>query len=216
MPVPLPHTFATKTILSGTELDENFTALANKFNGGIVASDVSATAGFTTASMSASYQKMVVGLVVTDTDIAAGGWPAPAAVTPIVPLASVQVNGLNTEDSWRAVSYSWVCTDTGDGLAQFSLQWGYYATADNPAGAAPGNWNNVATPIAVGTIANGGVANGIWQGSGNCAAGANMPFQAARQCMLRLVSVTASATTLTTAPSFFSLSVMLSRQIQAT
>lgn len=183
-------------------LNTYFSQLQTKF-GNIDDSDIMTGANINVDKLQYQYQEALVSLVVRKADLTAG-WPAASATAPLV---AVPIPGTNGDPSWTVTDIYWVCTDTGDGLGQFSVRYGYFNN---------GSWSNTAS-IAVGkTISNpaAGVdrpngASILENGSGSIAFSTNPSY-------IGLFSDAVSATTLAGGSSydFLSVSIILRRKIK--
>ena len=138
MAVTLPHTFANKTLVVGSELDEQFVALQAMFAAAIRSADIASDAAILLTQLEASKEHLNVILHVDGTQLG-GTWPATGVV------AAVPVIGVTGATAWTATDCYWICNDTGDGVATFAVQWGEYN--------ATGAWVNANT-IATATMAN--------------------------------------------------------------
>jgi hypothetical protein len=201
MAVVLPHDISTKTIVAADELQEQFEALQAKFNAGISAADLAASAGILLSQLEASYEHIDVVLGVRAGDLTAG-WPAAAH------LDNVPVPGLTGASPWVAEGLNWMCRDTGDGLGSFNVVWGYH----NAAGAWTTVANLTAAPIAMVNATSG--ANSA--NAGTVLVAASLPV-GAQPRSLALISAVGSATTLAGGVIYDMLRVVvrLRRQISA-
>lgn len=212
MPITYPHTFATKTIISGAELDQQFAVISNKLNANIVAGDINASAGIPLAALAASYERMYINFNMNSANFmstvpAFVGWPAVGGILAISPM----VGGAGT-GSWTIKAGSWACTDVGAGTETFAIDYGYYDNAGAFVTAAPG-----AAGIVTGAINNAGGADRGGQGALVIVAG-TLAFDA--QPRLLRIRTTAPAgadnTFLSVTGSTLTITLELSRQIQST
>lgn len=216
MAVTLPFPTLTGTIVS-TQLDSNFSTLANRF-GNIVNADISSSAAIDIDKLSAQYERLIVTLkVVTAIDSAAAtsvnGYndASLSAVTTGIRLDYCPIPGDSSDANWSIYDVSWICTDTGDGATTVSVQWGYFD--------AVGAWQNSATVVSAITLANASVANDANDAHHvnssataldfNHGTGGNTPRS------LALVLGTVGTGTLSAEGSFLAVSILLRRKIQA-
>lgn len=207
MPVVLPHDFTTKTIVSGTEVQEEFNAVRS-YTTSIPAADLAG--GILLSQLEARYEHLLVSCWVNDFMLGAGGagWPAAAAWGS---LACIPLPGANGDVAWQVASGSWVCTDTGAGTAQFNIGWCYAA--------AGGGWvQDMAILNAAQTITNAAAANDNNDGTLtiSAAAIAGLAFSANSPHCIRFYPVgAAEAGTLSAAGSVLGISLLLRRPISA-
>lgn len=181
-------------------LNTYFSLIQAKF-GNIDDSDIKTGANVNIDKLQYQYQEMLVQLTVPAA-MFAGGWPAASATTPLI---AVPLPGTSGDPSWTATDVYWMCNDTGDGLGQFDVRYGYFNNS---------TWSNLASVVTGKAIS-------------NPAAGANLPNNAsvlengsvalafnANPNMLAIMSAVVSATTISAAGSFFSASVILRRKIK--
>jgi hypothetical protein len=205
MALSLPHTFASKTIVSGSELDEQFAAVQNKFAAGIASGDLNASAGILLSQIEASYEHMDIMLEYL-MDSGAAGWPAAATVLDYKPLY-----GDNTHTNWVVTGVQWMCNDTGAGTGTFDIDWGYFDDAT-------GAWASVASLFsAAKAIANPTAGANNPNQKEEALASATVPLTfGAQPRMLRLFSNNADGTCMSTAGDFFRAVVRLRRPISST
>lgn len=114
MAVTLPYpSLASGAVISHTELNENFSTLANKF-GSITNSDVAAAAALSIDKLSASYEYMVVKL---------SGATTAAAIVDYVPIFN------DGKGSWTVSGVQYVLIDAGSANCAIRIQAGYYTDA---------------------------------------------------------------------------------------
>ena len=213
MAVTLPNPTLTGTIVS-TQLDDNFSTLANRF-GNITTADISSTAGITTSQLAASYERILVtfkvlnngGTTVTVNGVAGASLSALAAGTR---LDLCPIPGDSSDADWEISDVQWVCSDTGDGASSVRIEWGYFD--------AVGTWTTSTTPVAAFLLTNANAA----QDSNDVHAvnGANTAIDYAHGAIntprsLALILAVQGAGTLSVAGSFLVVSALLRRKIQA-
>lgn len=214
MATTLPFPTLTGTIVS-TQLDSNFSTLANKF-GNIVNADIASGAAIDIDKLSAQYERMIVrfkvlnnaGTTVTVEGNAGASLSALAAATR---LDLIPLPGDSSDTNWAIYDVAWVCNDTGDGATKVRVEWGYFD--------AVGAWTVSTTPVAAWLLANANAAqdanDGLQVNSSattldfNHATGGNTP-----RC-LALVLDTQGVGTVSAAGSYLCVSVSMRRKIQA-
>jgi len=221
MAVTLPFPTLSGAIVS-SQLDSNFSTLANKF-GNIVNADIAAGAALDIDKLSAQYERMLLcfqvwatesdtAAVTTAADIVANRIAASlsalaaGAILDIIPLP-----GDSSDTNWQIYDVSWACSDTGNGATQVRVEWGYYS--------AVGVWTVSTTPVAAFALTNANAAqdanDGLQVNSSattldfNHATGGNTPRS------LALVLNTQGVGTLSIDGSFLMVSLSLRRKIQA-
>jgi hypothetical protein len=124
----------TNTTLSDpadkSEVEANFTDIANKFNGGVVNADLSSSAGITNGKLADKYEHICVRLhwrasVVTGTS-ADGAWDG---FSDNELIDAVAIPGDSSDTAWEVTDITWFCSDCGDGTSKFNLDWGDYDEA---------------------------------------------------------------------------------------
>ena len=221
MAVTLPFPTLSGAIAS-SELDSNFSTLANRF-GNIVNADIATGAAIDIDKLSAQYERMLVQFHIwateSDTaavtgaaDIVAGRIAASlSALAAATVLQVIPIPGDSSDTNWAIYDVSWACSDTGDGASQVRLEWGYYS--------AVGVWTVSTTPVAAWLLANANAAQDANDGlqvnstattlDFNHATGGNTPRS------LALVLNTQGAGTMSADGSFLAVSVAMRRKIQA-
>ncbi len=119
MSVTLPYpTLAAGAVISADELNQNFSALANKF-GTIDNSDIKAAAGISIDKHSASYEYLPISVKLTD---------GTAANDYFVPVYN------DGKGDWTVVASQWATADTGTpaGTCIYKIEWGVYNGAATP------------------------------------------------------------------------------------
>ena len=214
MAVTLPNV-TLSGVISSTQLDANFSTLANKF-GNIVNADIASSAAIDIDKLSAQYERLLVqfkvlnnaGTTVTVEGSAGASLSALAADTR---LDLVPLPGDSSDANWAIYDASWVCSDTGDGATQVRVEWGYFD--------ATGAWQTSSTPLAAFALANAAAANDANDRQQvnssattldfNHATGGNTP-----RC-LALILNTQGVGTVSAAGSCLAMSLLLRRKIQA-
>lgn len=214
MAVTLPYPTLSGAIVS-TQLDSNFSTIANKF-GNIMNADISASAAIDIDKLSAQYERLLVkfkvlnnaGTTVTVEGSAGASLSALAAGTrlDVVPLP-----GDSSDANWAIYDVAWACNDTGNNATKVRVEWGYFDGT--------GTWTVSTTPVAAFTLTNaaaGDDANDALQVNSsattldfNHATGGNTPRS------LALVLDTQGANTVSAAASYLVVSLLLRRKIQA-
>jgi hypothetical protein len=196
--IVLPHNLVTETVASSTSVQENDDAIVAVVNGNLTNENIAAGAAIALSKVAASYQRMVIALQWSAT------WPAAGVVMDAVP-----VFGTTGETAWTAEGIYWVCSDTGAGGRQFTVQWGYYNAA--------GVWTNAGSITTATTLANSALgANSPNQGVATLAGGGTVSFPDAQPRQLAIVATNGvEATTLDAVGSFLTVMVSLKRQITA-
>jgi hypothetical protein len=183
-------------------LNSWFSLIQNKF-GAIDDNDIATGASINIDKLQYQYQEMLVSLTIKRQDLAAG-WPAGSASTPLV---AVPIPGTNGDPDWTATDVFWVCTDTGDGLGQFDVRYGYFNNAV---------WSNTASVI-TGTVMGNPAAGANQPNGGSALEGGSVAITlTANPSYLALMSANVSATTLAGGAQydFLTVSVILRRKIK--
>lgn len=114
----------TNPTLSGTveasELNQNFSDIVTKFNGGITDADVSNTAGINVNKLSANRYEFYVTLKYLYDGATALSAASEGAILDAVPLPK------GPNEGYKITGASWFCNDTGDNATTFDICWGYY------------------------------------------------------------------------------------------
>lgn len=216
MAVTLPYPTLSGAIVS-SQLDSNFSTLANKF-GNITNADVAAGAALDIDKLSAQYQRMQVQFyiqAVTDSGatLAVAGRAAASlsALAANTILQVVPIPGDSGDANWAIYDASWACSDTGDGATQVRVEWGYYS--------AVGVWTVSTTPIAAFALTNANAAEDANDGLQVNASSTTLDFAHASggntPRSLALVLNTQGVGTMSAAASFLALTLSLRRKIQA-
>ena len=214
MAVTLPFPTLTGTIVS-TQLDSNFSTLANRF-GNIVNADVASNAAIDIDKLSANYERILIRLGCYNnagTTVTVGG-AAGASLSALAVgtlIDACPLPGDSSDTNWDLRDASWLCTDTGNAATQIRIEWGYYS--------ATGVWTVSSTPIAAFALTNANAADDANDGHQlnsssntldfNHATGGNTPRS------LALVLNTQGANTLSAAGSRLVVSLLLRRKIQS-
>jgi hypothetical protein len=186
------------------EIEDNFAALVQK-TGSFDTSDLSATAGIVSSQLAEPYQDAFFTLRVRAESLA-GGWPGASTVVDAVVVPGIN-DGATTDPAWDLVQISWACNDVGAGSGVFQVQWGHYDTGAFTSVTSFGSYTIVAT----------GGANAAWAASNrNSSYGSGtLAFSTTPRC-LALVGITADATCLSAAGSFFECAIGLRRSLRST
>lgn len=191
MSLSIPNTFTSGTVVDASDVNENFTAVSQKF-GNIDNSDIKSGAGISVDKLSAQYEYMVVPLVhISDATYEAAGT--------IFAGAPLYNDGKGT---WTAVAYSWYTTDVGAQTAAFDLLWSYYETT--------GSLNASPTVIKDAEVLNGGTDNLPFNDGGTVSV--SLPWTVDRMMLVARVD-TDEATVVDAAYSQLVMSVTLKRKI---
>ncbi len=201
--IVLPNAPITVSPASNTELDDNFTEIANTLNGGLDNDNFSGDAGITNANLASPNQVVTVSAKVQGNGTA---WdtrfPSGGEVVCLVP-----VPGDTDNANWTVVDASWAMQGTGSVAATFDLDWAEY----------DGNGDFVSV-----TSLASGVTLTVTTNEGNAVhfidgASTSIAFSATEQ---RFIAVRATATggtgvLLTEASDFLVVSINLSRETTA-
>ena len=199
----LTLTTSLSSTITKSELEGNFTSIANKF-GAIDNSDIKASAGIAISKLAASKEYVVITL--ESRGDAGTGLDTDDQYRDMVPLPGLSGN----ESNWTLVQAAWVCTDVGAGSATFDVEWSNYD--------ANGNYALVATPIA---------AEVLTKGSSTVTNAKQCTIDAAAIVMdsaltgvfaLKVTNPNAAAmddTDTPASPSYLKVSLLLERDIQA-
>lgn len=142
MAVTIPHTDLSGTI-DDTELEDNFSALANKFDGNIKNEDISALAAIAVTKLAAYTSEIFVQLKYRFPDT---GGTAFSALSDGVPCDVCALPEDDGATAFTITNAQWVCNDTGNNVTTFDVRVGYYDTS--------GTFQTVSTPIAEEVITN--------------------------------------------------------------
>jgi len=135
----LTLTTSLASTITKSELESNFTSIANKF-GAIDNSDIKAAAGIAISKLAAAKEYVVITL---ESRGDGTGLDTDDQYRDMVPLPGLSGN----ENNWTLVQAAWVCTDVGGGAVTFDVEWSNYD--------ANGNYAVVATPIAAEVLTKG-------------------------------------------------------------
>lgn len=118
MSLSIPNTFTSGTVVDASDVNENFTAVSQKF-GNIDNSDIKSGAGISVDKLSAQYQYLPISVRLTD---------GTAANDQLVPVYN------DGKGDWTVVATQWATADTGTpaGTAVVSIEWGVYNGAATP------------------------------------------------------------------------------------
>lgn len=202
MAVTLPTPTLTSPLVK-TELDNNFSTLANKF-GNITDADVSSSAAIGVTKLAAYYQEIVFTLQVLPPAVGSS-WPAVGATTPLafcgVPYTAA------TDEAWTVTDIAWVCTDTGTSAGQFEVRYGRYVGS---------TWTNYSTVTSSAiTLANAAANNDANDGRQTGLSASLAVPSPIDPCHLVIVSAAVDAATLSAATSQLLVSVRARRKLQA-
>ncbi len=168
--LPYPSLSAGATI-SADELNQNFSALANKF-GNIDNTDVKSGANISIDKLNASYEYLTVNVSLAD---------GTASNDVLYPLYN------DSKGDWTYVSTQWVTDDVGTPTGVIGVRWGSLdGTATDTI---PNNWTNATT---IDDVALSGTANSSGQGSDATLASSSLAFSGTR-CLRFYMSTTDAA-----------------------
>jgi hypothetical protein len=200
MSLTIPNTFIAGTPIVAADVNANFTAVANKFAGGITASDLAAGAGVLATQLAEPYEHMCVNLWTTSTILGAGGLAAADRIIAIYPFPLAA-----GDPSWTAQSVQWICSDTGTGAGRVAVEYDTIATG--------GGAETVISTLTTLVLANGAGADDLNQGeTAVTTVLARAAIDAQRYLVLRIT--TADANTMSTG--YLSVTVRLRRPITTT
>ena len=205
----LTLTTSLSSTISKTELQDNFTSIQAKFNGGIDNSDIKASAGIAISKLAAAKEYVVL---VLETRGDSTGLNTDDQYRDYVSLPGLSGN----QAAWTLTNASWVCTDVGDGssVPTFDVEWQHW---DSDAGS--GNTTNVTRVIAAEPIVTGSGSDSF--NAAQCTVDATaFAFHATKTGVFALKITNPYADTLTDAdtpptPLFLKVSLLLERDIQA-
>ena len=191
-----------------SELEDNFTSIQEKFNGGIDNSDIKASAGIEASKLKES--KEYVALVL-ETKGDTTGLSVDDQYRDYVSLPGLSGN----QNPWTLKSASWVCTDVGDGstVVTFDVEWQQWVTTTGAGGTTSVTTVIAAEPLTKGS---GGELN-----AAQCTVDtAAFAFHAANTGVFALKITNEYADALTDAdtppaPKFLKVTLLLERDIQA-
>jgi hypothetical protein len=181
MPISRVHTFANKSVVTGSELDAEFDNIVNQHAAGHTTADLAADAGILLSQMEASIEHFDVVLRTSNGEYG-GAWPGGNALMCTVPLV-----GLTGATAWVVTDIYWACSDTGGGTGTFRVQYGRYAA---------GAWAAVGWVCAATTMTNAAGADDANAGTVTPTGTTYTLAVAATMGMLALVSTGADATTM--------------------
>lgn len=200
--------FVSGTVIDPAVVNANNAATKAVVNGGIDASNLSATAGVLQTQLAGAYEHIDVRLRYGTGTAIPTAWPGGNARVCYETLPGLTSD---TGGDWVVTEIDWLCTDTGDatGTGTFAVLWGGYT--GNPLA-----WNTVSTVLAATTMANG---LGAGAQSANSAAITGLAVTLTRQtypCYLVLQSTAAGANLLSAATDQIVVTVRCRRYIAST
>ena len=197
-------TTSLASTITKSELEGNFTTIANKFNAGIDNTDIKTGAGIAISKIAATKEYCVVTL---ESRGDATGLTVGNQYRDEVPFPGLS----GTEAAWSLKSASWVCTDVGAAsTSTFDIEWCEYADA--------GTRTVITTPINAEVLTKG---SGAITNSRQCTIdAATIAFSAAQSRVFALKIETLLATAMDdtdtpASPSYLKVSLLLERDIQA-
>ena len=198
----LTLTTSLASTITKSELEGNFTSIANKF-GAIDNSDIKASAGIAISKLAAAKEYTIVTL---ESRGDGTGLDTDDQYRDMVPLPGLSGN----ENNWTLVQAACVCTDVGGGTGTFDVEWAQYDPN--------GNYATVTTPIAAEVLTKG---SSTVTNSKQCTIdAAAIAFDSAltRIFALKVTNPDANAmddTDTPASPSYLKVSLLLERDIQA-
>lgn len=214
MALTLPYPTLSGAIVN-TQLDSNFSTLANKF-GNIANADIVAGAAIDIDKLSAQYERIhlrfkVLNNAGTTVTVEGNAGASLSALAANTRLDLIPLPGDSADANWAIYDVAWVCNDTGDGATKVRVEWGYFD--------AVGAWTVSTTPVAAFNLTNANAAqdaNDVHNVDSsattldfNHATGGNTPRN------LALVLDTQGVGTVSAAGSYLVVSLFLRRKIQA-
>lgn len=189
------------TTIDKAKIEQNFTDIANKFNGGIDNSDIKSYAGIVASKFAAPKEYMTLSLY---TEKALSGSAGDVfAVTPIPGKTGDQQN-------WKLVKAAWACTDTGAGTGKVDVVFGGFTAA--------GAWDggNDVLLIDALTIAKAASASdNTYNGDNITFTAATVSFHSSEPRFFAMLLDTADSTTVSAADTFLNITLLLERDVQA-
>jgi hypothetical protein len=146
------------------ELQKNFWAIKDKFNSGLVNSDFHRYGVIALSKFEHAYQEILVTMRIGQNDLSTG-WPAFGEFTPLA-MAALP-NGI-----WTAEHIAWACTDTGTGVGEFEIKYGYW----HANGTFIPSVDVVLDVVMANSAANGDANSGEQAVSATCSPGVNASF----------------------------------------
>ena len=120
----LTLTTSLSSTITKSELQDNFTSIQEKFNGGIDNSDIKAAAGIVASKLAASKEYCAITL---RTGGDAQGFDVDNQYRDFVAFPGLSdTSSASFQNSWSLKSASWVCTDVGGGSGSFDVEWCEY------------------------------------------------------------------------------------------
>ena len=114
----LTLTTSLASTITKSELESNFTSIANKF-GAIDNSDIKAAAGIAISKLAAA--KEYVTVVLANPSYT---WGSAAAIIAVAPLPGLS----STQNDWTLKAAAWVCEDVGTAAGTIDVVLGYYSS----------------------------------------------------------------------------------------
>ena len=195
----LTLTTSLSDTITKSELEGNFTSIANKFG----AIDNKASAGIAISKLAATKEYVVITL---ESRGDGTGLDTDDQYRDMVTLPGLSGN----ENNWTLAQAAWVCTDVGAGSATFDVEWANYD--------ANGNYAVVSTPIAAEVLTKG---SSTVTNAKQCtvdAAAIAMNASLTGVFALKVTNPNAAAmddTDTPASPSYLKVSLLLERDIQA-
>lgn len=121
MSVTLPNTDLSGTI-DDTELEANFNALANKFDGNITNADISSSAGIAVTKL-AAYTSEVFVTLSYQVYTGATQW---SGLSDGDIVAMHPIPGADGDAAWTVTDAMYVCSGTGTSAGTFDVNYGYF------------------------------------------------------------------------------------------
>ena len=120
MALAFPYDFASKTAVTGAELQAQFAAVGNALDAGLTTANISPLAGILSTQLSVAYEHIIVPLTINTVGMGAA-WPGGN-----VYVAGATLPGTTAEGNWACTGVNWVCTDIGGGTGTFQVDWARY------------------------------------------------------------------------------------------
>lgn len=199
MAITYTHTFNGKTTIVGQDFDDNFTDIANKFNGGISNADITASAAIDSTKLAENKFVSYVTIKTTYGDTGAA-MPAAGTVWGVTPFP--EDNGV----TWTVDRVSWYCSNTGAGTGKIDVVLGDYDAT--PA------WATDTIIVNGETLDNSAGADDINTGSATVSGTSFTTDSSGTQCLAILVD-TQDANTMDVATDYLTVTIKLTRQITA-
>lgn len=138
----VPHKFTGAATISAEQLNENFRAIASKFNGGLTGSNLGN--GIIDSDTQLLHNEVIVPIVLK---VSGAQWQA-AASGDVLAAQGVPIYG--TSFTLTAIDATWYCSDIGSQDGTFSVAWGTYTS---------GTWAQTTSILGTRTIDDTGSAN---------------------------------------------------------